>query len=228
MNLLAIETSGPVLSIAIRKSGSKPREVMIQGYMKHAENILPVIDRLLKKEKLEIGDIDAFLIGRGPGSFTGLRVGFATLKGFLSTCPKPCYGAFSLDLIAAGIQPLKNTGDLTVCLDAKRGKLYSRSYRRHEKKWLPNGSSRVVFIGEMARQVPEGSSIAGDGIRKIQTGNFKIIPEKSWFPRASTLIKLFEAHDPLLKKLTRPKELLPAYLRHSEPEEKLAEGRDHD
>ena len=72
--------------------------------MKHAENLLPVIDRLLKKEKLKIGNIDAFLISRGPGSFTGLRIGFATLKGFLATHPKPCYGAFSLDVIAAGIK----------------------------------------------------------------------------------------------------------------------------
>jgi hypothetical protein len=135
MNLLAIETSSPVLSIALKKHGGKIRHGIVKGYMKHAENLLPVIDRLLKKEKLEIGDIDTFLISRGPGSFTGLRIGFATLKGFLATCPKPCYGALSLDVIAAGIKPagtdlaLKGHENLTVCLDARRGKLYTRSYR---------------------------------------------------------------------------------------------------
>ena len=104
MNLLAIETSSPALSVAIKRSGTKLRHATVQGYMKHAENLLPVIDRLLKKEKLKIGDMDAFLISRGPGSFTGLRIGFATLKGFLATCPKPCYGASSLDVIASGIK----------------------------------------------------------------------------------------------------------------------------
>ena len=53
MNLLAIETSSPVLSVAIKKSGAKLRHATVQGYMKHAENLLPVIDRLLKKEKLQ-------------------------------------------------------------------------------------------------------------------------------------------------------------------------------
>ena len=54
MNLLAIETSSTVLSVAIKKRGGKLRHAAVKGYMKHAENLLPVIDRLLKKEKLKI------------------------------------------------------------------------------------------------------------------------------------------------------------------------------
>jgi tRNA threonylcarbamoyladenosine biosynthesis protein TsaB len=148
VNLLAIETSSPTLSVAIKKTGGKLRHATVQGYMKHAENLLPVIDRLLKKEKLKIGDIDVFLISRGPGSFTGLRIGFATLKGFLATCPKPCYGASSLDVIAAGIQPERRS-NLTVCLDARRGKLYTRFYRYHKNKWSPSGPPRVMLIDEV-------------------------------------------------------------------------------
>ncbi len=233
MNLLAIETSSPTLSVAIKKSGAKLRHATVQGYMKHAENLLPVIDRLLRKEKLKIGDIDAFLISRGPGSFTGLRIGFATLKGFLAILPKPCYGAFSLDVIAAGIKvPGTFIGkrclaplNLAVCLDARRGKLYSRSYRYHKKGWRPSGPSRIVPIGKIVSELPEGSWIAGDGITKLTTRGLAVVPERNWFPRASALIALFEAKDPLLKKLTRPKEFLPVYLRSSEAEEKLKDKR---
>lgn len=234
MNLLAIETSSPILSVAIKKSGAKLRHVTVQGYMKHAENLLPVIDRLLKKEKLKVGDIDAFLIGRGPGSFTGLRIGFATLKGFLATRPKPCYGAFSLDLIAAKIKPLQRPGlyktetrslrgetILTVCLDARRGKLYSRSYRYLKERWIPREPTRVVSLGDMDRVLPERSQIAGDGISKLTHKNLVPTPKRSWIPRAATLITLFEKKDPLLKKIKSPKEFLPFYLRRSEPEEKL-------
>ena len=177
MNLLAIETSSPTLSVAIKKSGGKLRHATVQGYMKHAENLLPVIDRLLKKEKLEIGDINTFLISRGPGSFTGLRIGFATLKGFLATCPKPCYGALSLDVIATGIKPagtdlaLKGHENLTVCLDARRGKLYTRSYRYNGKRWAPCGPSRVVLIDQMASELLPGSRIVGDGLTKIRPQN---------------------------------------------------------
>ncbi|MFA7254492.1 MAG: tRNA (adenosine(37)-N6)-threonylcarbamoyltransferase complex dimerization subunit type 1 TsaB [Candidatus Omnitrophota bacterium] len=224
MNLLAIETSSPTLSVAIKKSGAKLRHATVQGYMKHAENLLPVIDRLLKKEKLKIGDINVYLISRGPGSFTGLRIGFATLKGFLATCPKPCYGAFSLDVIAAGIKE-KTPSNLAVCVDARRGKLYTRSYRYHRKGWVACGPSRVVPLDEMASELSQGSRIVGDGIAKLADKGFVVTPEKCWAPRAATLIELFETKNPLLKQLKRPKEFLPVYLRRSEPEEKLAEKR---
>jgi tRNA threonylcarbamoyladenosine biosynthesis protein TsaB len=226
MNLLAIETSGPILSVAIKKSGAKFRHVTVKGYMKHAENLLPVIDRLLKKEKLKIREIDAFLISRGPGSFTGLRIGFATLKGLLAVHPKPCYGSFSLDVIAAGIKPGK-CKNLTVCLDARRGKLYTRSYRYYGKRWTPCGSSRVVSLNEMDQGLLEGNWIAGDGIAKLDPRGLAVVCEKNSIPRASTLIELFEAKDPFLKKLTLPKEFLPVYLRRSEPEERLSERKKH-
>lgn len=232
MNLLAIETSSPILSVAIKKSGGKLHHATVQGYMKHAENLLPVIDRLLKKEKLKIQDIDAFLISCGPGSFTGLRIGFATLKGFLAIRPKPCYGASSLDVIAAGIKPeeradlpLKNYKTLTVCLDARRGKLYTCLYRYNKKGWRSNGPSRVLLIAELSSQLSEGNWIAGDGVRKFDVRGFRVTPEKSWVPKAATLITLFEMKNPLLKRLQHPKEFLPVYLRSSEAEEKLKDKK---
>ncbi len=221
MNLLAIETSGPFLSVAIKKSGARLRHAAVQGHMKHAESLLPVIDRLLKKERLKIQDIDAYLISRGPGSFTGLRIGFATLKGFLATRPKPCYGALSLDVIAAGIKA-PEPSNLTVCVDARRGKLYTRSYRYLRKKWVPCGPCRVVPISEVAA-IAKGSWIVGDGLAKI--GSAAPGSQDHGIPKASTLIELFEAKDPILKALKRPKDLLPVYLRRSEPEEKLAERK---
>jgi tRNA threonylcarbamoyladenosine biosynthesis protein TsaB len=224
VNLLALETSGPVLSVAIKKSAAKLRHAMVRGYMKHAENLLPVIDRLLKKEHLRIRDIDVFLIGRGPGSFTGLRVGFATLKGFLATRPRPCYGALSLDLIAAGMNPGKHT-NLTVCLDARRGKLYARSYRYHRKEWRPRGPSCVLPIDEIVSGLPAESWIAGDGVKKFDARGLGIAPEKSWHPKASALIVLFETKSPLLKRLLAPKEFLPVYLRSSEAEERLKDKK---
>ncbi|HOW87647.1 MAG TPA: hypothetical protein PKV84_03200, partial [Candidatus Omnitrophota bacterium] len=139
-----------------------------------------------------------------------------------------------LDLIAAGIKPGKQPDlalarheNLAVCLDAKRGKLYARSYRYHKKRWVPEGPARVLLIKEAAREFPRGSRIAGDGLTKFDAQHFERTPEKDWHPRASVLIELFEAKSPLLKKLTRPNDLLPVYLRNSEPEERLAEKRKH-
>ena len=71
--------------------------------------------------------MDAFLIDRGPGSFTGLRIGFATLKGFFAFSPKNCYGPLSLDIIARAID-LPEGSALGVLLDARREKIFARFY----------------------------------------------------------------------------------------------------
>ncbi|HNX68240.1 MAG TPA: tRNA (adenosine(37)-N6)-threonylcarbamoyltransferase complex dimerization subunit type 1 TsaB [Candidatus Omnitrophota bacterium] len=232
MNLLAIETSGPVLSVAVKKGRAKVRQAVLKGFSRHAETLLPLIDRLLKKERFKLRDIDAFLIGRGPGSFTGLRVGFATLKGLITLRKKPCYGAFSLDMIAGGIPACKN-GKLHVCLDAKRDKLYTRFYRYSKKGWTPQGAAAVRSFEDMAQALGETDRIAGDG---LTAGKNKLlgllkkdpcrVPERYWHPRAATLIRWFEEKNTMLKPLTRPKELLPVYLRLSEPEEKHREKKE--
>lgn len=238
MNLLAIETSGPVLSVAVKKGNRAVREASLKGFSRHVENLLPLIDRLLKKEKLGIRDIDAFLISRGPGSFTGLRVGFATLKGFLAVHKRPCFGAFSFDLVASGISPnhtpdvcrgthpvcAKGIQNLAVCLNAKRDKLYVCSYRYHTEGWKTSGAPSAVSPEAWTQALPKGTLIAGDGLELCG----KILPEgviplakKHWVPRASVLISLYEKKDPLLKRLEKPKEFLPFYLRASEAEERL-------
>ncbi len=227
MNLLAIETSSPILSVALRGPSQKIRQATVQGFMKHAENLLPTIDKLLKKERLKLAAIDAFLIGRGPGSFTGLRIGFATLKGFLAVSGKPCYGALSLDLIAAAIPRTGDLKKLTVCVDARRAKLYVRSYRYLRGRCRPIGPLQAIPCAGAANVIPEDHRIVGDGVKKFDTKNRQILPETYGIPRAAMLIELFGSRDPLLKKLTRPKEGLPVYLRHSEPEEKLAEAKKH-
>ena len=113
---------------------------------------------------------------------------------------------------------------LTVCLDARRGKLYTRSYRYHEKGWRALGPARVLSIDALGSELPPGSWIAGDGVPKLIAKNLAVAPEKKWIPRAATLIELLEAKDPLLKKLKHPREFLPVYLRSSEAEEKLKDN----
>jgi len=229
MNLLAIETSGPALSIAVKKGKNKVREVSLRGHFRHVENLIPLIDRLLKKEKLKIKDVGVFLISCGPGSFTGLRVGFATLKGFLSVRQRPCFGALSFDLVAATI-PSKKGRTLAVCLNAKRDKLYVRSYRYHEERWKALGTPSAVAPEVWIKQLPEETLIVGNGLESCLRGQTLIdclspkttvFSKKYWELRASALISLYERKDPLLKRLKRPKDILPVYLRASEAEERL-------
>jgi len=231
-NSLAIETSSPVLSIALKTGDSGICEAKLVGFHQHAENILPMIGRLLKQKRVTIHDIDAFLIGIGPGSFTGLRVGFSTLKGFLSLAKKPCFGALSLDMIAGHIT-LPEGSELAVCLDAKRERIYSRFYRYEARQWKPLTKAGVYTVPDLMAELPEKVVIAGDAIarygdeilRRAKPGQREFLPESLWYPRAATLTGWFEEQNAKLHKLEKPKDFSPLYFRLSEAEERRRERK---
>lgn len=213
--VLALETSSPLLSVAIRKSAKDPvAEETLSGFLTHAENLIPMIERLLKKKKLSISDINTFLIGRGPGSFTGLRVGFATLKGFLALKKRDCFGALSLDLIAENIPSKK---PLWVVLDAHREKFYARSYH-------PTNEPRTLTLDQVLAEISAGAEVTGDALVRYKkqfdaaakSKKFKLLPKKYWYPKASSLILMKDN----LAKLEKPADFVPLYFRLSEAEER--------
>ena len=226
MILLAIDTSSPVLSVALKKNNETTLEKSVDGFLNHAENLMPVIAGLLKRKRLRIQDVDAFLIDLGPGSFTGLRIGLATLKGFLAAGKKKCYGALSLDLISENAKTEKPW--LAVCLDARREKIYFRLYKRAKERWIPFRKPEAVSFNELKKLLPEHTVIAGDALLKyrgffeseIPPKHLVYLPQESWYPKASTLISFFLNKDPRLVPLKKPSDFLPLYFRLSEAEEK--------
>ena len=84
MNILAIDTSTIVASVAIINEDKLVGEMMINHQKKHSEKLMTAIDHLLSDSGLVLSNIDVFGVVEGPGSFTGLRIGMATAKGFAS------------------------------------------------------------------------------------------------------------------------------------------------
>ena len=164
-NILAFETSSPFLSVALKKGTHKIAETLLKGFMSHGENLVPLIRNLLKKKKLLFDDLDYCLIGRGPGSFTGLRVGFATLKGFLAAKKIACFGMLSLDIIAEGIS-LPEGSDLAICLDAFREKIYFRLYHRENSRWFFTSPAQVLSPAETGSLLTAGTYLAGNALSK--------------------------------------------------------------
>ena len=108
---------------------------------------LPFADELLRASQITINQVDCFLINRGPGSFTGLRVGFATLIGLIAFDPKPCYACDSLDALAERI-PADRKKNLAICLDAFRSKFYVKIF---ENK---NGQANARYISVIPQIIP--------------------------------------------------------------------------
>lgn len=125
--VLALDTSTPVQSLAIVKGQNILFEAFSRTQTKDGPGLLSLVDSALKHCEFKIDDIDRFVVSRGPGAFTGLRVSMAMLKSLALTLNKPLYGASSLEAIAMDALPDPNI--LAACMDARRGELYVAFYR---------------------------------------------------------------------------------------------------
>ncbi len=211
--VLAFETSCSVLSVAVGTRQGKILEARRTGSLRHSENLIPLIDQLLHRTRLTLDQVEAFAIDRGPGSFTGLRIGFGFLKGFLAVRKKPCYGAISLDMMAYTLRLPEGTR-LGILMDARREAVYSRFYRRLAGIWKAEGKLQIFPLQDLKNRIKAETVLAGD--TKLQCG--KTIHGVA-FPRARTLVQWFQAGDPRLSRLQAPREGMPLYLRASEAEE---------
>lgn len=117
MLVLAADTSLPLLSVALLRDGTLIGAVALEGKDSRNEKLLPAIDWLLSESGVERQAIDLFAVTRGPGSFTGVRIGLATVQGLALALDKPVCAMSTHEAIAG-------TGSVTIVDDAGRGEFY--------------------------------------------------------------------------------------------------------
>ncbi|TRW76369.1 tRNA (adenosine(37)-N6)-threonylcarbamoyltransferase complex dimerization subunit type 1 TsaB [Mycolicibacterium sp. 018/SC-01/001] len=125
--VLAVDTATPAVTAGVVRLGSGIEVLAEQVTVDpraHAETLTPNIVGALADAGVEVGAVDAVVVGCGPGPFTGLRVGMATAAAFGHALGVPVYGVCSLDAIAAG-----TTGEVLVVTDARRREVYWARYR---------------------------------------------------------------------------------------------------
>jgi tRNA threonylcarbamoyl adenosine modification protein YeaZ len=123
MLILAADTSLPILSIALVDDGTLVGVVAFEGRGSRNEKLLPAIDYLLAENAIDRAAIDLFAVTRGPGSFTGVRIGLATLQGLALALGKPVCTMSTHEAVAYG-----EPGRVSVIDDAGRGELYVSSF----------------------------------------------------------------------------------------------------
>lgn len=119
--ILAIDTSSPEASLAISSAENIVATLTIRNNRPHSQTLFSQIATLLQLAEIKIQDISAFAVATGPGSFTGLRVGLAAIKGLADSLNKPCLGVDSLDLLALATSL---DGPHLVMIGAGRGEVY--------------------------------------------------------------------------------------------------------
>jgi len=222
-SMLVVDTSSRVLTLAVSDGRGRIADVNISGSFEHAERFFTLCETTLKGLDLKLDDIEAFGLGLGPGSFTGLRIGFACLKGLLAAKERPVYGVSSLDLIASGIS--LESGRLAVTTNARRERVYAAFFQFSAGTWQRDGEDQVLSLSELMRQVDGDITIVGDGLEPFGEEIKRLAPKAVcigrdfWYPRAWHFINEFECRYKQMKAL-KSEELIPRYLRLSEPEEK--------
>ena len=118
MKILALDSTAKVASVALCEDGQLLGEYTINNGNTHSETLLPMVESLLKIFELSIYDIDAFAVAAGPGSFTGVRIGVATVKGLAFGTDKPCFGISTLEALAKN--PSARSGLICPVMNARR------------------------------------------------------------------------------------------------------------
>ena len=129
MLILALDTSGRMASCALLRDGVLLETVAQDSMMDHSRLLLPLCEQLLKNHGVSFADVDVFAAVVGPGSFTGVRIGTAAVKGFAWAQDKPCAGVSSLQTMACDSQ---EDGVLCCSLKARPGESFYALFRREQ------------------------------------------------------------------------------------------------
>jgi len=123
--ILSIETATLAGSICLTRGSELLAETSGDPKVSHSNTLLSEIDQLLRNADLSLDDVQFFAVAAGPGSFTGLRIGIATIKALAETLNKPCVGVPTLEAIAHAAGPSERTLAL---LPAGRGEVFAQSF----------------------------------------------------------------------------------------------------
>lgn len=136
MKVLAIDTSSIVATCAIMDDEKLIGEYILNHKRTHSQKIMPIIKEILTACDLDLEDIDVYAVAKGPGSFTGLRIGIATIKSLAHATDKPVVGIPTLEALAFNIPYCQ--GIIVPMMDARRDRVYTGIY-----KWQ-NGNLCVI------------------------------------------------------------------------------------
>ena len=153
MKLLALESTAKAASCAVLRVG----EVLASSWqatgLTHSRTLLPMVEDMLKNSELSLADMDALAVAAGPGSFTGLRIGMAAVKGLAWASDKPCVPVSTLEAMA---WPLAHLEGVIVCaMDARRQQIYNAVFRAGDGTLTRLREDRAVSLEDAAADLRE-------------------------------------------------------------------------
>lgn len=171
MKILAVETSAKSVSTAVVENGAPLAYAYQCTGLTHSRTLMPMVDAMLKNAELTMEQIDAVAVAAGPGSFTGLRIGIAAVKGLAWAAEKPVFSVSTLEAMA---QNLAHMDGLIVCaMDARRSQVYNALFEAKGGSLTRLTPDRALSIAELAEELKGETRrllVLGDGGRLCREG----------------------------------------------------------
>lgn len=163
MKILAVDTATKSCSVAIVDRESLLAEVTIVKEQTHSKHLMEMINTVIKLSGLTVSELDGFAVTRGPGTFTGVRIGISSVKGLAVATNKPIVGVSSLDVLA--MQASYSSYLICPLLDARRGEVYSARYRFRDDKLIKEVKEQVFPPDKAMCDIDEACLFVGNGAR---------------------------------------------------------------
>jgi len=223
-NWLILETSGRAGKVGLARGGAVVRAVALDDTRRHARDLAATVESILQAEALKPADLTGVMVGRGPGSYTGLRVGLMSAKAlaYATGCELRAVDTFA----AIAVQAPAEAQKLWVIADALQGQIYLQRFGRSVGGWSAADELRIDRVEDWLPQVTAGAWVSGPGVKPYTERippMFPLVPEVDREPRVESVF----AVGAKLPALSREEmfALEPLYLRGSSAEEK-ANGED--
>ena len=228
MKILAIDSTAIVASVALCDNEKLIALYTVNNGNTHSETLLPMVESILKEAKLTPADIELFAVSNGPGSFTGVRIGCATIKGLAFGRNVPCIGVSTLEALAYNLRG--SDGIICPVMNARRNQVYNALFRVEHGKIERLCPDRAISLADLAAELAAYGDtpiyLAGDGYEMTRAAlgacNLRETPEELIYQRgysvAACALSAFEAG-----RYTTDDALVPTYLRLPQAERERLE-----
>lgn len=228
MLILGLDSSAVAGSCALCDISGENKTVIATSFVNtkltHSQTLMPMVEDMLKSCGVEVKDIDLFAVNSGPGSFTGIRIGVAAVKGIAFALNKPCVGVSTLYSLAYNLAGF----DCIACavMDARCNQFYNALFEIKGEQISRISPDRAISAADLEEELNQYSDkkiiLAGDGAelayRSINGSNITLAPLTVRLQRAENVCLAAAEYESV-----SARELLPAYLRLPQAErERLA------
>lgn len=164
MKILSIDTASNLCTVAILENTDCIKEIIVDDARNHSEKIMPVIEQVLQESNLTLNDLSLIVCDKGPGSFTGIRIGVGTVLAFQDSLNIPCVGINSLESLAYNVS---ENGLICSLIDARNDNVYYGLFEHKDNIYTQIGTLDFKNINEAISLLQNYDStiyFVGDGV----------------------------------------------------------------